>query len=181
MAYLIAREYYNVPVFSKLIHDIECVPVNRSGVDTASVKAALRHLEQGKMLGIFPQGGIRPPDDQSPPREGVGLLALRSGATVVPAYITGIEYTKSVARPFLKRQRAEVRYGKPVDLSRWKGREKNREAFREASEAIMAAIRALAPHDPSRPPSAGEAKPGEHSSQGVMHARADDGLAAGKV
>lgn len=143
--YMIAAEYAKIPIFRWLVESIECVPVTRSGVDTASVKAALRHLGSGKLLGIFPQGGVQNPAEPPKVREGVGMLALRSGATVVPAYISGIAYSDGVVTPLLKRHRVVVRYGPPIDLSRWKEREKDRAAYREVAEHIMEQIMALKP------------------------------------
>jgi 1-acyl-sn-glycerol-3-phosphate acyltransferase len=149
VSFMIAREFAEIPGFSRLVQMIECVPVSRSRIDTASVRAALRHLASGRAVGIFPQGRVQHPDEPPELREGVGLLALRSGATVIPAYISNTRYSPSVIVPFLRRHRAVVRYGKPVDLSRWQGREKDREAYREASEEILRAIFALRP--PSEP------------------------------
>jgi 1-acyl-sn-glycerol-3-phosphate acyltransferase len=143
--FMIAVEFAKLPLFSRLVKSIECVPVTRSGQDTSSVKAALRHLQSGKLLGIFPQGGVRDPAEPVEVREGVGMLALRSGVPVVPAYISGIEYSDSTYKPLFRRHRAVVRYGEPVDLSDFAGREKDRDAYREASARIMDAIMALRP------------------------------------
>jgi len=147
VSYMIAREYYSLPLLGRLIKRIDCVPVNRTGIDTASIKAALRHLEMGKLLGIFPQGGIRPPGDGAPPREGVGLLALRSEVPVIPVFLSGISNGESMITPIIRRQRVVVRFGRPVDLSRFRGRTLDRDAYREAAEEIFKAIQAL---DPSR-------------------------------
>ncbi len=154
VSFMIAREFASLPFFNRLVEMIECVPVNRTGNDIASIKAALRHLEEGRCLGIFPEGRIRRLNESLKVREGVGMLALRSGATVVPALISGTTqpfYARrsrlldaiSVIVPFLRRHHARVRYGPPIDLSAWRGREKDREAHREASERIMAEIDAL--------------------------------------
>ncbi|MCA9256408.1 MAG: MFS transporter, partial [Phycisphaerales bacterium] len=143
--FMIAIEFAKIPFFSSLVRAIECIPVTRSGQDTSSVKAALRHLQDGKLLGLFPQGGVRAPDEAIKVRDGVGMLALRSGAPVIPAYIDGIKYYDSTVKPFLTRHKAVVRYGEPVDLSEFKGREKDREAYKAASEKIMEAIMALKP------------------------------------
>jgi len=150
IGFMIAREFAEIPIFRWLVRVIECVPVSRSGVDTASVKAALRHLAAGKVLGIFPQGGIQHPDETPRIREGIGLLALRSGATVVPAFIDGIPHTNSVIRPLLRRSRARVRFGRPLDLSAWQGRERDRAAYREVAAVIMDNVFRLAP--PERRP-----------------------------
>lgn len=144
VSFMIAREFAGFPLFRRLVELIECVPVNRSGIDTASVKAALRHLGQGRVLGIFPQGRIQPPLQPPELRDGVGLLALRSRAVVIPACIWGLAYSDSVIRPFLRRHRAIVRYGPPVDLSRFLDAESpSREHYRAASEEIWRAIERL--------------------------------------
>jgi len=144
-SFMVAREYAEFPVVGRLIGLIDCIPVNRTGIDTASVKAALRHLDAGRVLGMFPQGRIRRPDERGEVHEGIGLLALRSGATVIPANISGTRYSDGVVAPFIRRHRAVVRYGPPVDLSPWKGREKDRSAYREAALHIMERIEALGP------------------------------------
>jgi len=145
MGYMIAKEYTRIPVLRSIVKASACIPVNRSGVDTASVKGALRYLKAGKLLGIFPQGRVQDPAEPVEVREGIGMLALRSGAPVIPAYISGIQHSDAVFSPFIRRHRAVVCYGKPVDLSRWKGREKDRAAYREVAEHIMECIMALKP------------------------------------
>lgn len=155
IGFMIAAEFAKIPLFSRLVRAIDCVPVTRSGQDTASIKAALRHLQEGKILGIFPQGGIRDPAAPVEVREGVGMLALRSGVPVIPAYISGLKYSQKVIAPFFWRHNAVVRFGPPIDLSRWAGREKDREAYHEVAEHVMAAIMAL------RPRGAGMDEPGD--------------------
>jgi 1-acyl-sn-glycerol-3-phosphate acyltransferase len=144
-SFMVAREYAQVPLFGRLIRMIDCIPVNRTGVDTASVKSALRHLAAGRVIGVFPQGGIRRPGEMGEIHEGVGMLALRGSAVVIPAHISGTRYSDNVLAPFFRLQRAVVRYGPPVDLSRWKGREKDRAAYREVAGYIMEQIEALKP------------------------------------
>lgn len=154
IGFMIAKEYTTIPMFGRLVDAIECVPVTRSGNDTASVKAVLRHLSQGKAIGIFPAGRIQPRGEPPALHEGVGMLALRSGATVIPAYIGGTrppwcgskgKYIDRLGMvvPFFQLHRARVRYGPPIDLSAWKGRERDRAAYREAAEHIMARVQEL--------------------------------------
>ncbi|HWL92287.1 MAG TPA: MFS transporter, partial [Phycisphaerae bacterium] len=145
IGYMIAVEYAKIPIFSKLVEAIECVPVTRSGQDTASVKGALRHLQHGKVLGIFPQGRIQNPAGPIEVREGVGMLALRSGVPVIPAHISGLRFSDSIIAPIFRRHRAVVRYGPPIDLSAWAGREKDRAAYMEVARHIMDKILELKP------------------------------------
>lgn len=147
IGFVIAAEYYDVPFFflRRIIRQIGCVPVARDGTDTAGLRAALRHLKNGNVLGIFPEGGIPHPDEVRAPKSGIVQLALRSGAPVIPAHISGTRWSDSVFWPFFRRHRAVVRFGPPIDLSAFRDRTRDRDAVDEAADLIMQHIRALAP------------------------------------
>jgi 1-acyl-sn-glycerol-3-phosphate acyltransferase len=99
------------------------------------------------VVGIFIQGRISPADQPAEPKDGVALLALRSGATVIPAHISGTEYRESILGGFLARHRVLVRFGAPVDLSEFADRSgrASRGRLAAATRRIAAAIDALAP------------------------------------
>ncbi|MFQ5490020.1 MAG: lysophospholipid acyltransferase family protein [Phycisphaerae bacterium] len=144
IAFLIAREYADLPIWSWFVRLAECIPVRRDGQDVAATKAALRHLRSGKALGIFIEGRIPAPDERVEPKEGVALLALRTGAPVIPCHISGTVYRENVAAGFLARHRARIRFGPVVDLSDLAG-ETDRQAVTRATERIAARIGDLAP------------------------------------
>ncbi|MCH8053737.1 MAG: MFS transporter [Planctomycetes bacterium] len=145
-SWMVAREYYNLPLCRHLIQELECIPVRRDGRDIAATKQALRQLRAGKLLGIFIEGRIAGPDEEAQPRDGVAALALRSKATVIPAHISGVKYHDSVLLTFLLRHRVRIKYGPPVDLSEFTD-PKDREQVHAATLKIWSAIQALAPED----------------------------------
>ena len=145
IGFLIAREYSNIPIIRYWVKMVECIPVNRDGLDAPAARAAMRHLRAGKVLGIFPEGRILPPGEAADPKEGVAMLALRTGARVIPAYISGTRYADSIYASIFLPHRARVAFGPPVDLSRYLPTRRERETVAAAAEAIMQAIRALAP------------------------------------
>lgn len=147
LGFLIAEEYHNVPLFGRLTRMIECVPVKRDGEDLAGTKAALRHLKAGKSLGVFLQGRIVRPGEVVPPKDGAALLALRTGAVVVPAFISGTKYSDGVVWSFFRRHRARVRFGKPIDLSRWRVAKPGKETLAAVSRRFMEAIDELKAED----------------------------------
>lgn len=149
IGFVIATEYYSPPFFffRRIIRLIGCVPVARDRNDAAGLRAALRHLKNGNVLGIFPEGGIPDPGERRTPRPGIAQLALRSGAPVIPVHISGTRWSESVFWPFFRRHHAVVRFGPPVDLSAYRDRMRDREAIDEATELIMQRIRDLAPSD----------------------------------
>lgn len=147
LAFLTAAEYHRFPVFRYFLELSDAIPVTRSGQDTAALKNAMRFLREGGSMGAFIEGGIVAPGDVSRPRDGVAMLALRTGATVIPAHISGVVYRDNVVRSLFTRHKARVRFGRPVSLADLAQDPGNRENVRKASERIFSAIVALAPKD----------------------------------
>jgi 1-acyl-sn-glycerol-3-phosphate acyltransferase len=146
VSFMIAAEYADFPVWRSFLRMIECIPVRRGAGDMDATKQALRHLREGKALGIFIEGGIVAPGEEARPKDGVASLALRTGATVIPAYISGVKYHPRMLRAVLSRHRAQVRFGQPVDLSEFTQGDRGKEAIRAATRKIYAAVLGLAPN-----------------------------------
>jgi len=143
-AFLVAREFSALPLFRRATDLIRCIPVRRDGQDVEATKAAIRRLRAGGALAVFIEGRIPPRGQTLPPKEGPALIALRTGATVIPVHISGTKYSESVACSFFQRHRTRVRFGLPVDLSDLAGI-RHRFAIREATQRVQAAIQFLAP------------------------------------
>jgi len=147
LSFMIAAEYDNIPVAKYFIHLARCIPVRRGQNDIKATKTALRRLRDGEALGIFIQGGIRGREHDDQLKNGVSMLALRSGATVIPAHISGAEERGGVIRSLFSRYRVRIAYGPPVDLSEFADR-RGPEALDAATQKIFEAINALAPARP---------------------------------
>jgi len=119
------------------------VPVKRDGHDAAGVKAALCHLKAGKPLGIFIEGGIPNPGEEVSLKDGAALLALKTGATVIPACVVGTRHHPSVLASFFRRHNGRVRFGKPLDLSGFRQSRPTRETYRAVTGVMADAIEAL--------------------------------------
>lgn len=145
ISFLVAAEYVHLPIVRYFLRKAECIPVRRDGRDAGPTREVMRRLRDGKAIGIFIEGRIVPPGQESRPRDGLAMLALRTGAPVIPVHISGTRYSKHLVGAFLTRHRVRIHIGRPVDLSEFAGRERERTAVREATEKIFAAIGALAP------------------------------------
>jgi len=89
--------------------------VERDGRDLASTREALRHLRAGGVLGIFPEGGIeRPPGQLRRFQEGVGFLVQRTGAAVIPVWVSGTPKVDIAFESLWKPGRARVEFGEPM-------------------------------------------------------------------
>lgn len=143
LSFLIAAEFANLPLFGRLTRMIGCIPIRRDGQDTAGTKAALRHLKAGHALGIFIEGRIPKPGERLPPKDGPALLALRTGATIVPARIAGTHYNASLTASFFRLHRARVRFGRPIRVAYPPGTRITRDDVRRLTARLAAELRAM--------------------------------------
>lgn len=151
-AYLVAEEFSDPPLLGPVLRRVECIPVRRDGEDTAATRAALRHLKAGKALGIFIEGRIAEPGEVLEAKDGAAMLAIHSRAKVVPVHISGTKWNKNILWAFVRRHKARVRFGEPVDLCPG-GVRPEKEDIPGLSAMLLERIRALAPeqaHSPSQ-------------------------------
>src|SRR3990172_4909473 len=84
MNWLGKREVFDVPGLAWLAHHGGVHPVERGAADVEAFKSAMRILEAGHILAVFPEGTRSPDGRLQVAKDGVTVLALRSGVTVVP-------------------------------------------------------------------------------------------------
>ena len=143
-AYIVAEEYYTPAKY--FMDQVGCIPIDRKNPGKAFYVAALKHLKAGGCLGIFPQGTFERPGEETPEgKSGVGLIALRTGATVIPCHISGTRYFDNPFAALFFRHNVRIKYGPPVDLSAFAGRERDKAAADELANLIMEKIQSLAP------------------------------------
>ncbi|MBO4406850.1 MAG: 1-acyl-sn-glycerol-3-phosphate acyltransferase [Clostridia bacterium] len=89
-----------VPVIRRIVRGVGMIPLSRDGGDAAKLRQAVRELRAGKLLVIFPQGKrFRQTPRGTPALGGVGMMALLSGARILPGAIVTRRYR---VRPFCK-------------------------------------------------------------------------------
>jgi 1-acyl-sn-glycerol-3-phosphate acyltransferase len=140
LSFILAKEYYNIPGLGWLFDYLGCVSVNRDGWDVTAVRQALRSLEQGRVLCLFPEGGLSNAGRNRLRRGkgGIAWLALRSRAPVFPALILGGPQTSALLPAWLwPLQRARVIFGPAVDLSAFRDRPIRRKLLEEATALCM--------------------------------------------
>jgi len=114
------------------------IPIRRSTVDTAGFRRALDALQNGRLLLIFPEGGISPDGRLRPFHRGAVLLSARSGAPIIPIAISGTQDALPLDRTIPRRRPVTVRVGTLIPAPR-----PTRETLERASTEAQAQIRAM--------------------------------------
>jgi 1-acyl-sn-glycerol-3-phosphate acyltransferase len=143
--WMVAREYVSHPLISWFFRIWRVIPVGRGGVDTAATKAAIRLAQQGELVGIFPEGGI---NDTSrlllPGRSGAVLIALKARVPIIPCFVEGSVYDGTVWGCLFTPAKVRFVVGRPIDLSAYYDRYREREVLQELTRRILREIAALA-------------------------------------
>jgi 1-acyl-sn-glycerol-3-phosphate acyltransferase len=143
------REMFDVPIMGQVVRRYGVHPVERSGADLEAFRLAERILDQGQVLLLFPEGTRSRDGALQRPRDGLAMLALRTGATIVPI---GVADTDKVWRRGQKLPRPRpgghvtVRVGEPFKVADELPAGLDRKAAKsQATDVIMRRIAALLP------------------------------------
>lgn len=141
ITWMMAKEYFDIPAMRWFYEAVRAIPVNRSGRDLAATRMALRVLERGRVIGIFPEGRIAENGAMLPFQTGVAMIAIKSGVPVIPAFIDGTMRDANMLDALLHPHRGVIAFGPPVAFDRC---DTTRESIEAATEAIQHAVVQLA-------------------------------------
>ena len=121
------------------------VPIDRSGADAAAgaLMSAKRVLADGGLFGIYPEGTRSHDGRLYRGKTGVARLALETGVPVIPTAVVGTDVVAPPGKKFGSFTRPVVRFGKPLDFSRYEGMENDRYILRSITDEIMYEIMRL--------------------------------------
>lgn len=136
LRYLAKAELYRVPILRRLIRALGAFPIKRGSGDVGAIKTTLRLLEQGEMVGYYPQGtrhiGVDP--RTTPVKHGIAMIASRAKVPVLPVCIQTKNYR---IVPF---RRIDVRIGKPIYPEEYSIAARTPEEYKRVSEYIFKKI-----------------------------------------
>ncbi len=144
--FLAKREVFSVPVVRAVLRSADQIPVEReSGRAVDAYRSAVRAVQDGKCVAIYPEGTLTRDPDLWPMRgkTGAARVALETRCPVVPVAHWGAQ---DVLAPYSKvphlipRRTVHVRAGEPVRLEDLYDRPLTTEVLAEATDRIMAAV-----------------------------------------
>lgn len=121
------------------------VPIDRSGGNASegAIISAKRLLAEGELFGIYPEGTRSHDGKLYRGKVGVARLALESKVPVIPVAVVGTDVVAPPGKTFGRFTRPVVRFGKPLDFSRYEGMENDRYILRSITDEIMYEIMRL--------------------------------------
>jgi 1-acyl-sn-glycerol-3-phosphate acyltransferase len=161
LCFMAKAELFRIPLFGPLIRALHARPVRREGSSAGALRDALRILQGGNALLVFPEGTRGVEGELRAGKAGAGMLAVASGAPVVPVYVSGSGRALPRGRLVPRPAKVVVRFGPALSLARPGPRAAGpssaedgvrRERYREATEEMMRAIARLRDEAGQSPP-----------------------------
>jgi 1-acyl-sn-glycerol-3-phosphate acyltransferase len=142
VAFLAKAEYFDKPLVGALFRALGAVPVRRehSRAALASLDVAEEILAAGDAFAIHPEGTRSRDGRLHRGRTGVATLALTAKALVVPVAVIGSDRAQPKGARFPRPHKITIRFGDPLDFSRYDGLEGSPPIRRAITDEIMSAI-----------------------------------------
>ena len=143
-------EFFRPPALGFFLRSIDAFPAERDRADLKTIRAAIDRLKTGRIVGLFPEGGIRDGArsllEGAPLRPGAATLAQIADVPVVPCVILGTDrfYSKKQWLPF-RRTPVWIAFGKPIscfpELQKSQARERIESELAAAFKNLYAELR----------------------------------------
>ena len=133
------KELFKIPLLAPLIKALGAYPVDRGGGDVSSIKKTIALVEEGEVVGIFPQGHRHPGVDPrgTEIKHGVGMVAYHTKACILPVFIDNKKMHTAMFR------KNHVTFGKPIAFEELAFEAGGRTEYMNASRIIFDRVCAI--------------------------------------
>ncbi|MEU0629400.1 lysophospholipid acyltransferase family protein [Streptomyces sp. NPDC005989] len=150
ITFLAKAEYFTGPgvkgrLTAAFFRGIGQIPVDRSGKEAgqAAIREGLGVLSRGELLGIYPEGTRSHDGRLYKGKVGVAVMAITAQVPVVPCAMVGTFEIQPPGQTVPRIKRVTIRFGEPLEFSRYAGMENQKAAVRAVTDEIMYAILGL--------------------------------------
>jgi 1-acyl-sn-glycerol-3-phosphate acyltransferase len=144
LTFLAKREYFTTPglrgwLKRQFFSAAGQVPIDRSSGSAAqaALDTGVRLLNAGKLLGIYPEGTRSPDGRLYKGKTGVARMALEARVPVIPVVMVGTDKVSPIGTKMWRPHPVEIRFGAPLDFSRYAGLAGDRFVERSIVDEIM--------------------------------------------
>lgn len=112
--FMAKEELFNVPIIGLWTRSVRCIKVRRGANGVKSLKEALRRINNGRVVSVFPEGTRSQDGNLQEAKRGVGFLILRAKVPVVPIYIQNSDKAMPKGKGIRPGVTINVFVGKPI-------------------------------------------------------------------
>lgn len=136
LTFMAKDSLFKVPVFSWVLTHVNAFPVKRNTADTSALKSAIKRINSGGGLLIFPEGTRSESEETSKIQPGIGFIAAKTNAPVVPVFVSGTEVALPKGAKLIRWAKIKITFGKAVSYNKAL-------PYQEIADRIMNNVRSL--------------------------------------
>ena len=150
VTFVAKAEYFDSKKTAWFFRGVGQIPIRREGGSASerALASATEVLEAGGVFGIYPEGTRTRDGYLHRGHTGVARLALRTGASIVPVGMIGtdeIQATDAKLPRFFRK--VTVRFGEPIAIAHYVGRQDDRKVLRQITDEVMFEIQQLSGYE----------------------------------
>ncbi len=112
--YLARKSLLDLPLLGPILPELNVIPVDQKNADRSALMGAIRVVRHGGAVLIFPEGTRSADGELQPARPGLGMIAAKTGAPVVPVHVSGTYTAFPKGARFPRPATVEVTVGRPM-------------------------------------------------------------------
>jgi len=147
--FITSEHLYRNKFAAFLFRAVDCIEIKRGEADHKALKRVMGCLKAGKPVVIFPEGGRSEGKDMKEISDGLGFLALKTDAPVVPCLVRGSDKALPKDAGFFKSATVTVDVGEPIDPKDFDYKGSKREAYKLFTKKVAKTIMGLSKKDAS--------------------------------
>lgn len=136
LTFMAKESLFKIPLFSWILLNVNAFPVKRNSADTFALKSAIKKINSGKGLLIFPEGMRSESKEAVKIQPGIGFIAAKTNAPIIPVFISGTEIALPKGAKFIRRAKIRITFGKAVSYNKTL-------PYQEIADRIMNTVRSL--------------------------------------
>ncbi len=139
----LGRQDLFLPVLRPVLQWLGWIPIRQDRLDRDGFGKAIRLIQEGKVVVIYPEGTRTPDGALRRGKPGVGMIVAETGCKVVPAYLAGTREALPTGARWVSLHPISVTFGAPIDFTDAAPRSSGKEFYQHVSRAVMAKIAEL--------------------------------------
>jgi 1-acyl-sn-glycerol-3-phosphate acyltransferase len=121
MSYMARHDLFDHAGLARLIRKLHAFPVRQETADIGAIKEAVRRLQEGHIVNIYPEGSRTLTGEIGPMEPGAALIVRRAKVPVVPAVVWGAFEAWPRDRRIFRPHPIRVQFGPPMMLHHLRG------------------------------------------------------------
>ena len=150
----LGRQDLFLPVLRPVLEWLGWIPIRQDRLDREGFGKAIRLIQQGKLVVIYPEGTRTPDGHLRRGKPGIGVIVAETGCPVIPAYLAGTRQVLPAGGKWLSLHPVGVTFGAPIDFAAAAQHSSGKEFYQHVSRTVMDRIaelgRTAPPADPGR-------------------------------